>query len=198
MRSFWLVIFLAFYISTPPGFSDAFVSDLMSVAMVILRGAGTVFRWLCQFFLDFDRAISVPFASLCFSVRMNAFCLLFWILLLLLLDCRDLSKSGSPRFSYSCAFLQRSHFWHPVHSLLLVCNRKSTTLSLHCSDLDCSQIEMLHWALLAPRGCSGHLFLEQEAIKWRRRRRFAQPDSDHLESENTPFHETCFRLPCKP
>ena len=83
--------------------------------------------------------------------------------------CRDLSKSGSPRFSDSCAVLQRSPCCHPIHSLMLGCNRYLTALFLHCSDLDCSQIELLYWALLAPRGCSVHLFLEQEDINWRRR-----------------------------
>ena len=37
--------------------------------------------------------------------------------------------------------------------------------------LNCSTLDLFYWALLAPRDCSGHLFIEHEAIKRRRRRR---------------------------
>ena len=83
----------------------------------------------------------------------------------------DLSGSEVPRFFGSGASHQRSLYGQPVHAPLLVSNWILTSQSSHRAYLDSITLDLLYCALLAPRDCSGHLFIEQEAIKSKKRRR---------------------------
>ena len=142
-------------------FSDIFVSDPMSVAVVIFRGTGAVFRWSWQFFLDFDRATSVHFVifagcdNFFDSVRASTALAFRWgWAFTVFLPCFDIvpaclwgdfSGSEIPRFSGSGASHQRSLYWQPVHAPLLDSNWILTAQPSHRTwiviTLDCSTMD---------------------------------------------------------
>ena len=123
------------------------------------------FCWQWQFFLDSERATSVS----CVLVRMSVRgFFIVWILLLLASEVTMRTRKSRGFLvpvrltrgrSIDSLYIRRC--WTPIEFLVQ---------PSHCTWLDCSTLDLFYWALLAPRDCSGHLFIEQEAIKRRRRR----------------------------